>query len=223
MAAIVKKFIRLIAGLFLYSVGIVMTINADIGLAPWDVFHQGISIRFGITMGQASIIMGLIILIFNGFLGEKLGWGTVLNMFLIGTFLDVLMLNNLIPTANNLVTGILMMLLGLFVIGIASYYYISAGLGSGPRDGLMVALTKLTKKSVRFVRNSIESTVLVIGYFLGGKIGIGTLIMATTVGYFVQFAFKIFKFDVASIEHRFISEDILIIKDKLLKVTDKNG
>ena len=89
-----------------------------------------------------------------------------------------------------------MMILGMFVIAVASYYYMSVGLGSGPRDGLMVALTKKTNKSVRFLRNCIEFSVLVVGYLLKGSIGIGTPIMALSSGYFVQFVFKLFKYDV---------------------------
>lgn len=206
---------RLFLGLFLYAVGIVLTINANLGLSPWDVFHQGVSNRIGITMGQASITVGFIFVILDWILGEKLGIGTICNMLFIGIFMDVLMLNNLIPVFNNLFAQVLMMLLGMFVIGIASYFYIGAGLGSGPRDGLMVALTKRTKKSVRFIRNSIELTVLAIGYALGGTIGVGTLIMVLGVGYFVQFAFKLFKFDVRQVNHRFIEDYIKIIRDNL--------
>lgn len=210
--------LRLFIGLFLYAVGIVFTINANLGLSPWDVFHQGISKLSGITMGQASITAGLMIVILDWVLGEKVGLGTILNMLFIGIFMDLLMLNNLVPIFNNIIARIIMMFLGMFIIGIASYFYIGAGLGSGPRDGLMVSLTKKTGKSVRFVRNFIEFTVLVVGYFLGGTVGFGTLIMVIGGGYFVQFAFKIFKFDVKKVQHKFIDDYIKIIKDML---TDK--
>lgn len=205
--------IRLFIGLFLYAVGIVLTINANLGLSPWDVFHQGFSNQIGITMGQASIIVGFLFVILDWILGEKVGIGTICNMLFIGMFMDLLMLNNLIPVFHNLIGKVGMMLLGMFVIGIASYFYISAGLGSGPRDGLMIALTKRTKKSVRFIRNSIELTVLIIGYILGGTIGIGTLIMVIGGGYFVQFAFTLFKFDVSKVQHKFIDDYIKVLKE----------
>lgn len=208
MKKIILQFIRLFTGLFLYAVGIVLTINANLGFSPWDVFHKGISNVSGITMGQASITVGVIIVILNIALGEKLGWGTLLNMLFIGIFMDFLMSNNFIPISQNFILGLFMMILGMFIIGIATYLYIGAELGSGPRDGLMVALTKRTNKSVRFIRNSIEINVLIIGYTLGGFVGIGTLIMASTIGYFIQFVFKIFKFDVSKINHRLIHEDI---------------
>lgn len=224
MKKLILQFIRLFVGLFLYSVGIVLTINANLGFSPWDVFHKGISNVSGITMGQASITVGVIIVILNIVLGEKLGWGTLCNMLFIGIFMDLLMSNNLIPISQNLVLGLFMMILGMFIIGIATYLYIGAELGSGPRDGLMVALTKKTNKSVRFIRNSIEISALIIGYMLGGFVGIGTLIMASMIGYFVQFVFKIFKFDVSKINHRFIDEDIKqISKMRLESKEDTNA
>ncbi|MBA1334672.1 MAG: hypothetical protein HPY66_2576 [Firmicutes bacterium] len=217
MKEIVLRILRLFLGLFLFAVGIVMTINANLGLAPWDVFHQGISNKIGITMGQASIAVGVLLVILNGVLGERLGWGTLCNMVFVGLFLDFLMLNQLIPVFESIILRLVMMALGLFVIGVASYFYIGAGLGSGPRDGLMIAFTKKTGRSVRLIRNSIETSVLVMGYILGGFVGIGTLIMALTVGHFVQFAFKILNFDVNTVEHRFIDEDIKLLRRMLSK------
>ena len=214
---------RLFLGLFLYAAGIVLTINANLGLSPWQVFHQGVSNHIGITMGQASIIVGFKFVILDWILVEKLGIGTICNMLFIGIFMDVLMLNNLIPVVNNIFAQFLMLALGMFVIGIGTYFYIGAGLGSGPRDGLMVALTKKLKKSVRFIRNSIELTVLVIGYILSGTVGVGTLIMVIGLGYFVQFAFTLFKFDVSKVKHIFIDDYIRIINDNITKKNeDKN-
>jgi len=212
----ILRVLRLLAGLFLFATGIVMTINANLGLAPWDVFHQGISKILNITIGQASIGVGVILIVLNSFFGERLGWGTILNMLLIGLFIDLLMLNNIIPVSNSFFSGFIMAMLGMFVIGIASFLYIGAGLGSGPRDGLMVALTKKTGKSVRFIRNFIETSVLVIGYLLGGHVGIGTVLMSLCIGYFVQFAFKICRFDVNAVEHRFIDQDIKFLKEIII-------
>jgi uncharacterized protein len=214
---LVTRILRLFAGLFLYAVGIVMTINANIGLSPWDVFHQGLSKNINITMGQASIYVGMIIVLLNYVLGERLGWGTIGNMLFIGIFMDILMINNLIPSFQNIILKLLIAAAGMFTIGVASLLYLGAELGSGPRDGLMLALTKKTGKSVSFIRNSIEISVLIIGYFLGGFLGVGTLIMALAIGHFVQFAFKVFKFDVSKIKHRFIDEDIKYVKNTLLK------
>lgn len=212
-----RRVIRLFIGLFLFAVGIVLTINANLGLSPWDVFHQGVSNLTGITMGQASIAVGIILVALDAVLGERLGWGTLGNMLFIGLFMDFLMLNHLIPIYESLIPSVIMMIMGMAVIGVASYFYIGAALGSGPRDGLMIALTKMTHKSVRFIRNSIELSALIVGYLLGGFVGIGTLIMALALGYIIQFSFKILKFDVNSIKHRFIDEDLKLLNEKILK------
>lgn len=206
MKSFINKILRLFTGLALYALGIVCTINANLGLSPWDVFHQGVSRLSGITMGQASISVGLVIVLLDWAFGERVGLGTICNMLFIGLFMDVLMFNNLIPHFDNMIARFAMLFFGMFIIGIASYFYIGAGLGSGPRDGLMLALTKKTGKSVRFIRNSIEATVLVIGYFLGGSFGLGTIIMVFGGGYFVQLAFKCFKFNVTTVKHVFIDD-----------------
>lgn len=215
MKQILYRIGRLFIGLILYSFGIVLTINANLGLSPWDVFHQGIAHITGITMGQASIGVGIALVIIDAIFGERLGWGTLCNMLFIGIFMDILMLNHLIPMSLSVTSGVFMMLIGMIVIGFATYFYLGAGFGSGPRDGLMVAITKKTKKSVGFVRNFIEISALGVGFLLGGFVGIGTLIMALTLGYIIQVVFKVMRFDMNSVKHRFIDEDYKLLKDKL--------
>ena len=215
MKKTVLGFSRLFIGYFICALGMVMTINANIGVSPWDVLHQGISNVSTLTLGQANIILGLIIIIIDIVLGVNIGWGTVFNMIFIGTFVDILMLNNLVPIFKSFFPSLIMMLLGMLVLGYGVFIYIGAGYGAGPRDGLMVALTKKTKKSVRFVKNSVELLALIIGYFLGGQVGIGTAIMAIGGGYFFQFAFKTVNFDISEVDHRFIVDDIKFIKSKL--------
>ena len=212
---LVKSIARLFLGYFVCAIGIVMTINANLGLAPWDVFHQGLSNVFGITIGKAHIIAGLTILVISSLLKEKVGWGTLFNMIFVGTFVDFLMFNHLIPIFDSFILSFIMMLLGMLVLGFGCYLYISVGWGSGPRDGLMIALVKKAKKSVRLIKNSQEIIAVIIGYLLGGSVGIGTLVMAITGGYFMQFAFKVCKFDVNRIQHRFIDDDIRYIKEVL--------
>lgn len=212
---IVMRIIRLFVGLFIFAVGIVMTINANIGLQPWDVLHQGIAVNTNLTIGQASIGVGVLLLLVNFFLGERVGWGTIANILFIGTFMDLIMKNNMIPIGDNFFSGLIMASIGMFLLGLGSYFYLGSELGSGPRDGIMIGLTKRTRKPVSLIRNSIEASALAVGYLLGGFVGIGTVIMALTVGFFVAFAFKIFKFDVSKIQHRFIDEDIKWIKEQL--------
>lgn len=208
-------FSRLFLGYFVCALGMVMTINANIGLAPWDVLHQGISNVTGLTIGRANIILGFLIIILDVFLGADIGWGTIFNMMFIGLFVDFIMFNNLIPIFNSFFPSLLMMLLGILVLGYGLFIYIGAGYGAGPRDGLMVALHQRTNKSIRFVKNSVEILALTIGYVLRGSVGVGTAIMAVAGGYFFEFAFKTVNFNISAVEHRYVKDDIEFIKDKI--------
>ncbi|MGY5266976.1 YczE/YyaS/YitT family protein [Paraclostridium bifermentans] len=210
-----KNFIRLVIGLFVCSIGIVLTIQANLGLSPWDAFHHGLSKNLGITMGQASMLLGIIVVIVDMFLGENLGVGTILNMFLIGIFMDFFMINNIIPVSTNIVIGFIMLFIGMFIIGIGCVIYIGAGYGSGPRDGLMVALHKKTKRPVKTIKTCIEMFALIFGFILGGSVGIGTVITTLVFGLFIEYSFKLCKFDTNSIKHRYILDDIKGIKYRL--------
>lgn len=196
-----KRFIRLIFGLFLYALGIVMTINANIGYAPWDVFHVGLANSVGLSIGVASILTGVVIVLISWLLGEKLGLGTILNMLLIGVFLDIIMALKVIPKLDHVILGTFMMIGGLFVIALASYFYIGAAFGAGPRDSLMVALTRKTGLSVGICRGSIELMAVVIGWRMGGKLGLGTILSALAIGFCVQMTFKWLKFDATRVKH----------------------
>ncbi|MBN2898431.1 MAG: hypothetical protein JXO44_06635 [Clostridia bacterium] len=195
------RMLRLIFGLFLYAVGIVITLNAHIGYAPWDVFHVGFAKMTGISIGTASIIAGAVIGILALFLGEKLGLGTILNMFLIGIFLDLILALQILPTATNMLLGIMMLIVGLFVIAFATYFYIGSAFGAGPRDSLMVALTRKTNMPVGICRGIIELLAVVVGWRLGGMVGIGTIISALCIGICVETTFKLLKFDTTEVQH----------------------
>ena len=218
MKKIVLTFTRLFIGYFVCAIGMVMTINANLGVAPWDVLHQGIGNVTGLTLGKANIMVGLTIIIIDIILGQNIGWGTIFNMTTIGVFIDFLMSNKLIPIFDSFLPSLLMMIVGMLILGYGVFIYIGAGYGAGPRDGLMVALTTKTKKSVRFVKNSVEILVLTVGYLLGGSVGIGTALMSILGGYFFQFAFKTVNFNVSEVKHRWIKDDINFIKERLVKI-----
>lgn len=203
--------IRMLSGFILCAVGTVMALNSKLGLSPWDVFHQGLTHVIGITIGQASIIVGLAVVMITSMLGIKVGLGTIANMILIGCFMDLIIYSGIIPTSNNLFTGILMMAGSLIANAIGGYLYIGCEMGCGPRDGLMLALVKMTGKPVSLIRFCIESGALVIGWILGGTVGIGTLITAFGVGYCVRIVYKIFKFDVNSLKHKNIEQGVVFI------------
>ncbi|WP_270648168.1 YczE/YyaS/YitT family protein [Paeniclostridium hominis] len=208
----VVRLIRLMVGLMFCALGIVLMINANLGLSPWDVLHEGISKSIGITMGQASILISAIVIILDIFLGEKLGLGTILNVITIGWFMDILMLNNIIPVANTFSLGILMTFLGMILMSVGCYLYIGSGLGSGARDGMMVALQKRTGKPISVVRGGLEVGVLITGFLLGGTVGVGTIISSIGLGYCIQLVFKILKFDVSNVDHIYIMDSIKYIK-----------
>ncbi|MDX9917368.1 MAG: hypothetical protein RBT15_05055 [Gudongella sp.] len=209
-----KQIIRVVFGLFLFAVGIVMTVNANLGVAPWDVFHQGLSEVFGITFGRANIIVGFAIIFVDILLGQSIGWATIMNMLLIGTFIDILMLNNLIPFFDGFIPNLIMLLLGILIEGYGCFIYVSGGMGAGPRDGLMVVLTRRTGKSVTVIKSSIEVVAVTVGILLGGHFGIGTIIMALFGGAIFEFAFRTVKFDIKSVKHRFIQDDLKLMRSR---------
>lgn len=211
------RYVRLLIGLTVCSVGAVLTIEADIGLSPWDVFHQGVGRLTGLTIGEAGIAVGLVILILYWFLRERFGLGTIFNIVVVGLWIDFIMKRNIIPTAHTMVWSIAYIAVGMFVVGLGSVLYLGAGLGAGPRDGLMVALVRRSGKSVRLIRTLIEGSAFAIGALMGGKFGIGTIIMAATFGFFVQLAFKICRFDVKNVQHRSINEEVAWARALLLK------
>lgn len=204
---------RMTLGFFLCACGTVMAINSNLGLSPWDVFHQGLTKVTSLTIGQASIIVGVFIVVIASMLGVKIGLGTIANMLVIGCFIDFIMYIKIIPVCNNLYTGVFMIVAGMFVSAVGSYLYIGCEMGCGPRDGLMVALMKITGKPVSIIRFCLETGALVIGWMLGGFVGIGTLITAFGIGYCVQIIYKVFKFDVNSLRHRNLKQGLIFVNE----------
>jgi uncharacterized membrane protein YczE len=208
----ILRYLKLFLGLFVCSLGIIIIIKSNLGFSPWDVLHQGISKVSSLTIGQASIFVGFIVITLDFFLGERIGSGSILNIIFLGTFMDLILSLDIVPLGTGISVGIFMMFLGIFILSVGCYLYISTGLGCGPRDALMVALTKKTKLSVGAVRNIIEISVLTAGYLLGGYAGVGTIITALFTGSFIQGVFKLFKFDVKSVIHRDIRSEAVSLK-----------
>lgn len=204
-----KRIIRLIFGLFLYALGSFLTIQANIGLAPWEAFSMGGTYLTHISYGNIVVITGFIIIAIDFALKEKIGFGTIVNAILIGKFVDLIQFVNIIPRMSNFGLGLLMLLLGLLVICIGSYFYIGASLGCGPRDALMVALGKrMPKVPIGAIRALIEASVLIIGWLLGAKVGVGTIISVFGIGLILQFTFKLLRFDVKNIKHESVVDTV---------------
>lgn len=207
-----KRSIKLLFGLVLYAVGIVFIIQANIGLAPWDAFHIGLTYISNFSFGLISILVGLVILVFTFFLDEPIGIGTIANTVLIGLLIDLINFFELIPLFDSTWSGVLIMLLGMELIAVGTYFYIGSAFGVGPRDALMVALTRKTNFPVGLIRATIEISVLVMGWLLDAPIGIGTAIVAFGMGPLVQITFQILNFDVNKITH-----DAFLVKKKKIE------
>ena len=180
---------RLMLGLVLFGVGLALMVIADLGLSPWDVFHQGVSTRTGIPIGTVVLITGLLLLITWIPLKEKIGIGTIANAVVIGLVLDAALF--LFPDRIDLLAARwAAMLVGVLIVAVGSGFYIGAGLGPGPRDGLMTGITRRTGFPLGLVRAVLEIGVLIVGWALGGTVGIGTLVFAFGIGPLVQFFLK---------------------------------
>jgi uncharacterized membrane protein YczE len=175
-----RRFVQLYAGLVLYGVSMAMLIRAELGLDPWDVFHQGVSEHTGLSFGAVVTATGGVVLLAWLPLHERPGIGTVSNVLVIGVAVDVSLA--LMPPAGSDPVAVALLLGGVFLLGVASGAYIGAGLGPGPRDGLMTGLVRRTGGSIGVVRTSIEVTVLAVGFALGGTVGIGTVVYALSIG-----------------------------------------
>ena len=180
----IRRLFQLLIGLALYGVSLAMFIRAGLGLDPWDVFHQGIAGRTGLSIGTVVVIVSFLVLLLWIPLRQMPGAGTLANAVLVGVFTDIGLV--LIPEFSHLGGQIGLLAGAVLLNGIASACYIGARLGPGPRDGLMTGLARRTGWSVRASRTGIEVVVLGAGWLLGGSVGAGTVLYALAIGPLVQ-------------------------------------
>lgn len=185
-----RRIPQLLIGLFLYGIGIAFIVRGLIGAAPWDVLTQGIAIHIPLTFGTITIAVSAMVLLMWIPLRQKLGIGTVLNALLVGPAADVGFL--LIPITDALWLRVLYFMIGLTVLAAATGLYIGAHFGPGPRDGLMTGLHRVTGRPIWMVRTALEVTVVVIGWLLGGNVGVGTVAFALLVGPMCQYFMRVF-------------------------------
>ncbi|MGA8851513.1 MAG: hypothetical protein WB508_07300 [Aeromicrobium sp.] len=181
----ILRLAQLNVGLFLYGFTMAMLVESTLGLDPWDVFHEGVATRVSLTFGQVVIVTGAVVLLLWIPLRQRPGIGTVLNVIVIGLAADFGIW--LIVQPDDLVLRMLLLAGGVVGNGLAGALYIGAALGPGPRDGLWIGLVRLTGRSIRLWRTVIEVTVLVVGFILGGTVGVGTVLYALAIGPLVQF------------------------------------
>lgn len=197
-----KRLVILFVGFFLLALASVFMKQANIGLGPWDALHDGTSRQTPLTYGQASMAVGLLIVVVDFLCKERLGFGTLLNIFVIGLLIDLVLEAGLIPKMSGaFLPGLLYGFCGMVLMALGIWLYISAAMGAGPRDSLMVILTRRTGKPVGLCRATVEGVALVLGFLLGGQVGLGTVVFTLLGGPVMQVVFRLVHFDVKAVHH----------------------
>jgi uncharacterized membrane protein YczE len=191
--SVVVRSVSLVLGLVLFALGIVLLLESGLGLPPWDVLNQGIADITPLSFGTANIAVALVVLVVAWSLGARIGPGTVANAVLIGLTVDVLLAFEAIDGLSEtpLAGRIVMMVAGILITGIGSAFYIGAGMGAGPRDSLMLVASRRTGIRIGITRASIEVAATLVGFALGGTVGIGTLAFAFGIGPAVELSFAL--------------------------------
>jgi len=190
-----RRLLQLNLGLMLFGLGIALMLKAGIGLDPWSVFHEGLANQTGLSFGRVTQLTGVLLIALSfALLRVKPGLATVLNMLLVGPWVDFYRAQAWLPTAEGWLWGVLQFMAGVVLVGLASGLYIAARFGAGPRDGFVLGLSLRLRLSVRLTRSGLELLVLVSGFLLGGPLGLGTVLFAITVGYFMQRSLRLFRY-----------------------------
>ncbi|EGX61241.1 integral membrane protein [Streptomyces zinciresistens K42] len=187
---VARRLSQLYAGLALYGASSALLVEAGLGLEPWNVLHQGLAERTGLTIGVVSIIVGAAVLLLWIPLRQRPGLGTVSNVFVVGLAMDGTLA--LLPAAHSLAVRVPLLVAGIVLNGVATGLYIAARFGPGPRDGLMTGLHRRTGRSIRLMRTAVEIAVVATGFALGGTVGVGTVLYAVSIGPLAQFFLRLF-------------------------------
>ena len=210
--AIILNMLLAAVSLFFNGFGVYLTIQANIGAGPWDVLNLGVSRTLGILYGSASIAISLTILVIDILLREPIGIAMFIDAVVVGKSVDFFNHINAVPARTSLWTGIPVMILGLVIMAYTQYTYMIASLGCGPRDTLLVGLAKRVKRlPIGAVSIALLSTATLIGWLLGGPVGIGTLICAFCTGPIMQLAFSTVRFDATGIRHQRLQESAHVV------------
>ncbi len=211
---IVRQWLRIVLGLLVFAFGVHLTIYANIGLAPWDCLGMGISYHTPLNYGLSMTAMGVVILLVDLALRERIGFGTIIDALLTGNFVQMFNDLNPLPENRSVWLGILIMLSGFVFMALGMLIYMKAAQGCGPRDSLLVGLGKrLPRLPIGVVEIILWSAVVLIGWLLGGPVGIGTLISTFGAGAVMQLIYGALHFEPRDIRHRDVFEVIRILAD----------
>ena len=213
--AILLNMLIAAAALFANGFGIYLAIQANIRVGPWDVLSIGVSKTLGILYGTASVAISFAILAVDVLLREPIGLAMFIDAVVVGKTVDFFNRLDLVQPCISLCAGIPMMLLGLVILAYTQYFYMSAALGCGPRDTLLVGLAKRFKRvPIGAVSIALLSVVTLAGWLLGGPVGVGTLIFAFCMGPIMQFAFRTVRFDATTIRHQHLLESLRVFRGR---------
>ena len=203
----IKEILKSAFGLFIFAVGVYLTIQANIGLAPWDCLSMGVSARVGYSYGIVHTAISILILVIDILLKEKIGYGTILDALLVGNYVDWIGYFKLVPVSESVPVSCIMVIAGLFIMGYGQYFYMDAAQGCGPRDSLLIALGKrFPKTPIGVVQTVMVGIALLIGWLLGGPVGIGTVISVFGMGTALQIVCKIMHFEPRDVVHKNVLE-----------------
>lgn len=206
MKSYLLRTVRATLGLVLFALGVYLSIQANIGLAPWDCLCVGVTKHVPLSYGTVSICVSVLILAVDLLLGERVGLGTLIDAVIVGACVDLFEAMQLVPLMHDLWLGLAVMLLALFIMAYGQYAYMSAALCCGPRDTLLVALGKrLRRVSIGYVNILILAAVLLAGALLGGPVGVGTVVSTFGVGLMMNLVFRLTRFEPRDVRH----EDLL--------------
>ncbi|WP_242966611.1 YczE/YyaS/YitT family protein [Pseudobutyrivibrio ruminis] len=211
--AIIINMVVAAVSLFVNGFGVYLTIQANIGASPWDVLNLGLSNTFGILYGTASILVSFTILGIDILMKEAIGIAMIIDAIVVGKSVDFFNRINAVEKCDSFKTAIPVMILGLFIMAYTQYFYMNTSLGCGPRDTLLIGITRRTKKvSIGLVSIGLLATATFIGWLLGGPVGVGTFICAFGAGPIMQFAFYTVKFNATDIKHQNIIQSFKILR-----------
>ena len=212
---ILKGWGRIVAGLLVFAVGVHLTIYANIGLAPWDCLGMGLSYHTPLNYGLSMTLIALTVLVIDLLLKERIGYGTIIDALLTGNFVQMFNTLNPFPENQNLWIGIALMLIGFILMALGMAIYMSAEQCCGPRDALLVGLGKrMSKLPIGFVEILLWAAVLVVGWSLGGPVGIGTLISTVGAGAVMHVVYSLIRFEPRELEHRSVFETTKTLVNK---------
>lgn len=201
-----SRILTLMFGLIVCAFGLSFIIHSGLGYDSWNVFHHGLTLILPIHLGQASVLVSIVMIVSAIILGEPLGLGTVLNGLTVGNTVQFIIDSQILKVQDTLISGLSYLFIGMIILGIGSYFYMKPGLGSGPRDSFTVALAKKTGIDMGYMKSIIEIIAVIVGILLKGSFGIGTVIVAIFSGIILQIIFNILKFDPKKVEHENIKE-----------------